>query len=245
MNVVGVIDLLGGRAVHARGGERSLYLPVAGPNANTRAGDPVALARFYLDRLALSTLYVADLDAILGRAPQAAAVRAIAELDAAVWVDAGVRAIGDARAVIAVGAARAIVGLETLPSYAALPEICDAIGGQVVFSLDLRNGRPLTGGGVDTSETPGAIARRAAAAGVSAVSVLDLALVGTGSGPDVSVFRAVREAVPDIPLLAGGGVGCLDDIERLASAGCDGVLVATALLDGRLSAADVVRAQGG
>ncbi|MGH9260293.1 MAG: hypothetical protein ACRD08_10435 [Acidimicrobiales bacterium] len=47
-------------------------------------------------------------------------------------------------------------------------------------------------------------------------------------------------------MLAGGAVGGASDIERAAAAGCDGVLVATALHDGRLRAADLeaVRRRG-
>ena len=46
--------------------------------------------------------------------------------------------------------------------------------------------------------------------------------------------RRVRRAVPDVALLAGGGVRGPEDLQRLADAGCDGALVATALHDGRL-----------
>jgi phosphoribosylformimino-5-aminoimidazole carboxamide ribotide isomerase len=49
----------------------------------------------------------------------------------------------------------------------------------------------------------------------------------------------VREAVADMTLVAGGGVRGVDDLARLADTGCDGALVATALHDGRIRAADV------
>jgi uncharacterized protein related to proFAR isomerase len=45
-----------------------------------------------------------------------------------------------------------------------------------------------------------------------------------------------------VTLLAGGGVRGEGDLRGLADAGCDGVLVASALLDGRLDAAAVARA---
>ena len=64
--------------------------------------------------------------------------------------------------------------------------------------------------------------------------VLDLARVGSGSGVDFDLFASVRDAVPGVALMAGGGVRDAGDLTRLASAGCDGALVATALLSGRL-----------
>ena len=63
MRVIGVLDLLGGRAVHARAGRRDSYEPV-------RGGDGVALARWYMRDVGLTELYAADLDAILGRPRQ-------------------------------------------------------------------------------------------------------------------------------------------------------------------------------
>jgi phosphoribosylformimino-5-aminoimidazole carboxamide ribotide isomerase len=75
------------------------------------------------------------------------------------------------------------------------------------------------------------------------VAVLDLARVGAGDGLDTHLIARVRNAAPGVSLLAGGGVRGLDDLMRLADAGCDGALVATALHNGRLGAADVAAAR--
>jgi phosphoribosylformimino-5-aminoimidazole carboxamide ribotide isomerase len=77
---------------------------------------------------------------------------------------------------------------------------------------------------------------RAAAAGASTVIVLDLARVGTGAGVDLRLMEAVREAAPGVALIAGGGVRDAADLHALAAVGCDGALVATALLSGVLDA---------
>jgi uncharacterized protein related to proFAR isomerase len=53
----------------------------------------------------------------------------------------------------------------------------------------------------------------------------------------------VREAVPGLTLLAGGGIQGREDLVRLADSGCDGALVATALHDGGLNVADVAAVQ--
>ena len=116
----------------------------------------------------------------------------------------------------------------------------------MAFSLDLRDGEPViaTGanGAIPLGEPAHVVASRAANAGVGAVIVLDLARVGTGTGLDVALIARVREAIPGLMLLAGGGVRGYEDLVRLADAGCDGALVATALHDGRLGAAEVASA---
>jgi phosphoribosylformimino-5-aminoimidazole carboxamide ribotide isomerase len=129
-----------------------------------------------------------------------------------------------------------------------LAEICAAVGGdRAAFSLDLREGEPIVSSRVlnhpARDEPAHVVAERAADAGVGAVIVIDLARVGMGLGLDFGLVGRVREAVPGLTLLAGGGVRGPDDIARLEDAGCDGVLVATALHDGRLGADEVAAAK--
>ena len=149
--------------------------------------------------------------------------------------------VEQARRLIDLGAAQVIVGLETLPSFGALAAICAAVGGRrVAFSLDLRDGRPLT---VDAfsgpRDEPAALAARAADAGAGSVIVIDLARVGGEAGLELHLVDDVRAAVPEITLAVGGGVRGAEDLRRLADAGCDAALVATALHDGRLGTAEI------
>ncbi len=242
LRVIGVIDLRAGVAVHARGGLRERYQPI---------GDAVDLARRYVERDGLSEIYVADLDAIENAArpfqgrrgpaegPALHAIQNIARL-ARVWLDAGVSSVDRARHAADVGASRVVVGLETLTSFETLAEICEAVGGpHVAFSLDLKDGAPLgigrpPEGGPHTAESADALAARAAEAGAGAIIVLDLARVGMRAGVDLDLLRRVREAAPGVELIAGGGVRDSDDLARLADAGCDAALVATALHEGHL-----------
>src|SRR5688572_1221967 len=121
MRVIGVVDLLAGRAVHARAGRRDSYQLVrAIAGLPIESGDALALARAYVDRLGVTELYAADLEAILGGASQDALVAAVAALGAPLWLDAGVSSTQRARHSLGLGAARVVVGLETLASYEAL-----------------------------------------------------------------------------------------------------------------------------
>ena len=64
-----------------------------------------------------------------------------------------------------------------------------------------------------------------------------------GNGPDFESIARVRAAERELTLIAGGGVRGPGDLARLAEAGCDGALVASALHDGRLTALDVAAAR--
>ncbi len=242
MEVIGVIDLKDGQAVHARGGRRDTYAAVEQAAGMPINGDAVALARLYVDTFGLSAIYLADLDAISSRTLQAETLRSISTLGAAVWVDAGIVHADETTLVVEAGAQTLVVGLETLASFDVLADICARSVGPVAFSLDLRDGAPM-GGLAAASYPPEQIARLAADAGASSIIVLDVFRVGTGGGPAVEMLRRIHSAVPAVQLYAGGGVRGIDDLRQVAHIGCAGALVATALHEGRLTPRDVAAAK--
>ena len=239
MRVIGVVDLRGGRAVHARGGVRDQYVPIDAVTDCPINGDPLALARAYADRFGLTELYAADLDAIMEGTPQELLIGSLVRLGMHLYVDGGVSTIDRADRLLALGVEQVVVGLETLASYASLQSMCDTFGrSRIMFSLDLRHGEPVVA--VDRyGEAPDRIATRAVEAGAETIIVLDLGRVGMGAGPDIETITRVRRAVPRVALLAGGGVHGPSDLVRLADIGCDGVLLATALHRGLIGPADL------
>ena len=125
IQLVPVLDLKAGLAVHAVRGERDRYAPVRSVLAPS--ADPVALASAFRAALGCQACYVADLDAITGAGDNGAVIRAIAALGLAVWLDAGVARAADAARALACGAQRVIVGTETLRDPGELPAIVTAL----------------------------------------------------------------------------------------------------------------------
>jgi phosphoribosylformimino-5-aminoimidazole carboxamide ribotide isomerase len=230
VRIIGVIDLLGGRAVHAQGGCRHSYRSIEAAGDRVINGGAAMLARMYTDHLGIGELYLADLDAIAGGTEQDDPVRAVAAVGAPLWLDAGVSSVAQAQRALGRGAAFVIAGLETLPSFEALRDIATGISAErLAFSLDLRDGRPIVSTDVMREMAADTLAARAVDAGARSVIVLDLARVGSGRGLDLPLLGRVRRAVPGVTLLAGGGIATAEDLRRLAETGCDGALIATAL----------------
>jgi phosphoribosylformimino-5-aminoimidazole carboxamide ribotide isomerase len=247
MRIIGVIDLRGGRAVHARGGRREAYAPVGTAAGVTVNGDAIILARTYIEMLGVRELYMADLDAIGHGASklQRGVIGGLGSLDAPLWVDAGVSTAEEAGAVLDAGASVAIIGLETLPSFDTLGATCAGIGGErVAFSLDLRDGVPIVSPNAARKlSNVRDIAARAADVGAGSIIVLDLARVGSEVGIDLHLMEEIRRAAPGVALIAGGGVRDLADLDALSAVGCDGALVATALLSGAIDLTATRRAE--
>jgi phosphoribosylformimino-5-aminoimidazole carboxamide ribotide isomerase len=233
MRVIGVIDLKDGVAVHAVRGERERYRPVRSELVEGAA--PVDVARALRDRLGLRELYVADLDAIAGGRGHDETLRALA-VEAELMVDAGAADAAGVGRVLSLGAARAIVGTETLAdagAFAALPL------DRLVLSLDMRAGRVLARDPRLATLGPGEALARLTRAGLREAIVLDLARVGSGEGPDVELVRELHGRFPQLALLAGGGVRDAADLRALARAGAAGALVATALHSGAIGRDDL------
>ncbi len=237
MDVIPVLDLKGGRALHARRGERAQYDVVRGVLGTGE--DPVALAECFRDQLGLSTLYIADLDAIAGTGEHRAIIARLAKAGFELWVDAGIRHAEAAASLAAIGTSRVVVGLETLPSLAALPGIVTRLGADAVaFCIDLVDGKPLTPDPVLAATDPLMIAGLVVATGVRTIIVLDLARVGANRGPS-PLIGPLRSALPTIRIVSGGGVRDPEDLQALSARGCAAALVATALHEGRIGRAQL------
>jgi phosphoribosylformimino-5-aminoimidazole carboxamide ribotide isomerase len=242
MELIPVLDLRQGQAVHARGGIRAAYAPVQSALAPERAGDALLLARRYRERVGARACYVADLDALGGGPRQFALLRQLADSDIGfgprLLVDMAVTDPAGAREVVAAGAETVVVALETLPGACALPDLLAEVGpDRLVLSLDLREGRPLLKPGAAWSghADPAGVTAAAVNLGLRRLLVLDLARVGRDAGPALDVVEALRREWPSLEILVGGGVRGADDLAALADRGIGGVLVATALHDGRLA----------
>ncbi|MBO0697666.1 MAG: hypothetical protein J2P46_04680 [Zavarzinella sp.] len=226
MRLIPVLDVMNGVVVRGVGGRREEYRPVK--SRLTSSTDPVEVARALTDAFRPRELYLADLDAIRGAPPALDLYRGIMDLGVRLWVDAGVRDASQARPVADAGC-DVVAGLETVPGPEVLREIVAAVGAErVVFSLDLRDGVPLRA-------WPSSPVSAAVASGITRLIVLDLARVGGGAGTGTGdLCREIASRYPQVEVIAGGGIAGRDDVRRLESIGVRGVLVASALHDGRI-----------
>jgi uncharacterized protein related to proFAR isomerase len=155
-------------------------------------------------------------------------------------VDAGAAEAGAVARLLALGAARVIVGTESLPGAEAFARLRSELpDAPLVLSLDLRGGQVLSPDPALAALDPAGALARLADAGAREAIVLDLARVGSGDGPDVALLGELRSRVPDVALLAGGGVRHAADLRALAEAGAVGALVATALHGGAIAPAEL------
>ncbi len=245
MQVIPVLDIQNRLVVRGVAGEREKYQPIQSKLVDSAR--PQDVGRALVTLLGATTVYVADLDAIVKGKLNQRIYEQLSKLGLRLWLDAGVGDVERAEMVLERCGGLApdlVVGLETLESPAALQELVRIFGHDAcLFSLDLKDGQPLTKIDAWRSFTPRQIAEEALAAGVRRFIVLDLADVGVGAGTSTLEFcRTFYDDHPGIELIAGGGVRNFEDLEYLAHAGCRAALVASALHDGRLGREEIERA---
>jgi phosphoribosylformimino-5-aminoimidazole carboxamide ribotide isomerase len=242
MDLYPAIDLRGGRCVRLRQGDYA--------QETVYGDDPVAVAVGFAEA-GCRWIHVVDLDAArtgepVNRPVIAAVCAAVAPLGAAVQTGGGVRAEADAEALAAAGVARAVMGTAALRDPALVTR-CAAIL-PITVGLDHRNGELAVHGWTEGSGQQVLDVLGLYAASASAFVVTEIGRDGMLTGPDVAGLADVLAAT-EVPVIASGGVGTLDDVRALATTlpGLEGVITGKALYEGRFSVAQAlsVLAAGG
>jgi phosphoribosylformimino-5-aminoimidazole carboxamide ribotide isomerase len=238
LRIVPVIDLMDGVVVRGVAGRREEYRPIESKLAADARPTTIGAA---LSERGFVDVYVADLDAIAGREPAWEIYRELMALGLSPLVDAGIASVDRARQLAAFKAdgqtlGAIVAGLESMSGPELLEELLEIVGAKrLIFSLDLKNGSPLTQPGAFEGLSPLQIVTLALRLGVRRMIVLDLASVGVGQGvPTSPLCRALRCLDSNLQIIAGGGVRGRNDLRMLEATGCNAALVASALHNGAL-----------
>lgn len=234
MQVIPVLDVKNGIVVHARGGERSAYRPLATPLA--AHPDPGGVVEGLLRIYPFKTLYIADLDGIMYGTPDLQTLHALSQAfpGLEIWLDNGAFEHRGVQAVLAMARVKVVIGSETLVKIAEYERLRARFGERIILSLDFRGETFL--GPRQLLERPQLWPGR--------VIAMTMAAVGERAGPDLARVQTVKAMAPATAVSAAGGVRDRHDLASLAAAGADAALVATALHAGTLKAGDLVEIAG-
>lgn len=215
------------------------------------AGDPVELATRYNAEGADELIFLDITASSGGRATMIDVVRRTADaVFIPLTVGGGVRKVDDFDALLRAGADKVGVNTGAIADPDLLTRAARRFGSQcVVLSVDARRARGTTsgfevtthGGRKGTGIDAIVWAQNGARLGAGEILLNSMDADGTTSGFDTELISLVREAV-DVPVIASGGAGSVDDFAPAVHAGADAVLAASVFHYGQLTIAEVKQA---
>jgi phosphoribosylformimino-5-aminoimidazole carboxamide ribotide isomerase len=234
------IDVRGGRVVRLAQGDYA--------RETHYAADPFAQAMAYADAGA-RWLHLVDLDAARdGGYTLLPLLRAIAaDGRLRVQTGGGVRSAADAQRIVDAGAARIVVGSLAVQEpqqvagwlqrfgaeriAVALDTRCDADG---VWRLPVHGW--TQGSGIELE----ALLAHYARAGARHLLCTDIARDGMLNGPNIELYGRIAAGWPAFAVQASGGVREAADVQAAGDAGCAGIVLGRALLEGRVALTDML-----
>ncbi|MBN1685704.1 MAG: 1-(5-phosphoribosyl)-5-((5-phosphoribosylamino)methylideneamino)imidazole-4-carboxamide isomerase [Spirochaetales bacterium] len=227
MIVIPSIDILNGSCVRLYQGD---YEKVTG------YGDAPEKVAAGFQEAGAPRLHVVDLDAARGGGNNRDTVRNIRrEFGGVIEVGGGIREPGDVEELLDAGADRLIVGTVLARDPDKVAGWVGSFGRVFIAGIDARGGVvKVSGWEKDSGLTALKLAKKAREIGMVSIVYTNIERDGTLSGPDVTGSAAVGDSA-QLPVIVSGGVGGMDDLERIYDFRSDsivGVITGKAVYEG-------------
>ena len=236
MIIFPAIDLKDGKCVRLFKGDMN--------QATIFSDNPANQAREFEEE-GFSFIHIVDLDgAIAGKTSNENSVKEILErVNVPVQLGGGIRSMETIEKWLNLGVSRVILGTAAAKNPDLVKEACKKFPGQIAVGIDAKYGMVATEGWVETSNvTVLELAKKFEDCGVAAIIYTDISRDGTLTGVDLTGTRELAKKL-DIPVIASGGISCLDDVlevKKLEKFGVSGVIVGKALYDKLILTKDLV-----
>jgi len=235
--IIPVLDIFNSKAVHAKKGEREKYKPLKSNLFNTQ--NPMNIINILSKELKFEKFYIADLNGITNRNPNLKLLEELLEIPKIeILLDPGIFNIGDIK-IFSNFNIKLIIGLETIKNFKIINEGLKIFGQtNLIISIDMYKGKIITKAKDLVNMKPILIIKKLGFLGIKNIILLDLFRVGQKlGGIPPSYLQIVKEF--DGNIIVGGGIKNYDDIINYREKKFSGVLIATALYDGSISAAKI------
>ncbi|MGE3468242.1 MAG: HisA/HisF-related TIM barrel protein [Pyrinomonadaceae bacterium] len=239
IKIIPAMDIIGGKCVRLTQGDFS--------RATVYSDDPLETAKQFA-AAGLTRLHVVDLDGARLGAPANLHVLKRVASGTSLTIDygGGVKSDDDVAAVFDAGAAIINVGSIAVRQRETFLGWLGKFGSEkFLLGGDSNRGKIAIDGWQTKTEfdTVGFLAGMFAH-GVSRAFVTDIGSDGTMAGPSLSLYQKIRTALPDLKLIASGGVRSIEDIDELERIGCSGVIVGRALYEEKIILEDLTKYVG-
>jgi len=243
MKVIPAIDLKNGKCVRLYKGDFE--------KTTEYSDDPAAVARQFAE-LRAHDLHIVDLDGARSGAQDNRGIVATiaAETDMSVQLGGGIRDRDTLTEWLDAGVSRCVIGSLAITEPDAVKSWLVRFGGdRIVLALDVNvdeHGVPVImthGWTRNSSTTVYECIDDFRDLGLRHVLCTDVSRDGAMEGPNFELYAGILAEFPDLLLQASGGVRNAQDLEALRNLGLPAAITGRALLDGKISAAEMASFQ--
>jgi len=230
------IDLKNGKCVRLKQGMMD--------DATVFADDPAAQGGKFAAQGA-EWLHIVDLDgAFSGKSENGAAVKSIIEnCKIKLQLGGGIRTLESIEKWLSLGIARVILGTAALQNPALVKEACTKFPGKIAVGIDAKGGKVATSGWSVVSQVSAEeLAKKFEDAGVAVIIYTNIDHDGMMAGPDIKSTKNLAENIA-IPVIASGGVSCIEDLielKKIEKFGVKGVIAGRAIYEGAIGVAEAI-----
>jgi phosphoribosylformimino-5-aminoimidazole carboxamide ribotide isomerase len=236
MLIFPAIDLLGGKAVRLRQGQRD--------TATIYSDSPWELAAAFAGAGA-PRVHVVDLDAAFsgGVENNRSTIRRIIDATTVdIEIGGGVRTLDDCQRLFDLGAKFAVLGTAAIKTPEIVEAACAKFTGRIIVAVDAREGNVSVEAWQEaTAASALDIGEAVARAGAAAVLYTDIGRDGMRTGPNLEATSRLADRISPCPVIASGGVATLDDIDATLRTGASAVVIGKALYEKAFTVEDAIR----
>lgn len=227
MNIYPAIDLYKNRVVRLYQGKYSeiTEYPVSA----------LELARSYV-RQGAQWIHLVDLEgAEKGYPVHLELVKQLSSEGISVQFGGGLRSVDSIDLALSSGARRVYVGSLLAKDPDNTERLHSRWGERIIPAVDIRNRKVAVSGWKETSETsPESLLSRLYETGFRSVLITSIQRDGTSGGPDIMLYTRVLNKIPDLEIIAAGGISSIEDVINLKETGCSGAVLGRSLCEGKI-----------
>ncbi len=227
--IIPAIDLIDGKCVRLSQGDFNRKIIY---NEN-----PLNVAKEF-ESAGLKRLHIVDLDgAKNGKVTNLNVLETIAaNTNLTIDFGGGIKTGEDINSVFDAGAEMASIGSIALKNTKKFFAWIEKFGSKkILLGADVRNEKvAINGWQTETEIEILPFLKDYFAKGVTQAFVTDIAKDGLLQGSANALYAKILGEIPDLKLIASGGVSCLEDIEEIEKIGCAGVIVGKAFYEGKI-----------
>ncbi|MGM9868428.1 MAG: 1-(5-phosphoribosyl)-5-[(5-phosphoribosylamino)methylideneamino]imidazole-4-carboxamide isomerase [Sodaliphilus sp.] len=230
IKIIPAIDIIGGKCVRLSKGD---YGSMKVYNEN-----PLDVARAFEDA-GCTSLHLVDLDGAKSKhIVNYRTLEAIAgHTDLHIDFGGGLKSDEDVRIAFESGARKITGGSVAVSHHAMFEGWLNRYGSDaIILGADARGGKISTNGWLhDSDEQIVPFIRQYMEKGVTQVISTDIDCDGMLQGPSLALYRSIMAELPEVRLIASGGVSAMADVEQLHGIGVPAVIVGKAIYEGRIT----------